>query len=204
MLRAIRRIGSGLLLASRVRRRLLRVLLRPLFGTHGRNFWFDPDGTYSFRNIYVGDNVFLGLRPTLNATRSKIVIGSNVMFGPDVVVRGGNHTTTIVGRFMSDITDPEKRPEDDLGVVIDDDVWVGTRAVILHGVTVGRGSIIAAGAVVTKSVPAYTVVGGVPAKVLKFRWDPDTIVEHERVLYSAERRFSRDALVRIQSEARRC
>ena len=54
-------------------------------------------------------------------------------------------------------------------VTICDDVWIGARVIILPGVTIGKGSIIAAGAVVTKNVPEYAVVGGVPAKVIKYR-----------------------------------
>tara|TARA_A100001391_G_C5079914_1_gene279860 strand:- start:4151 stop:4474 length:324 start_codon:yes stop_codon:yes gene_type:complete len=84
---------------------------------------------------------------------------------------------------MTTVRDHEKRAEDDLGVVIEDDVWVGTRAVILHGVTVGRGSIVAAGAIVTKDVPRYSIVAGVPAQVIKYRWSADAIAEHERDLY---------------------
>lgn len=58
--------------------------------------------------------------------------------------------------------------------VIGNDVWIGSKATILQGVTVGNGAIIAAGAVVTKDVPSYAIVGGVPAKVIKYRFDEDT------------------------------
>jgi acetyltransferase-like isoleucine patch superfamily enzyme len=174
-------------------------IYRPLFGSHGRNFLFDPDGIYSYKTIHVGDDVSLGDCPTLEATRSQIKIGSKVMFGPGVTIRGGDHTTTYEGRFMKDVRDIEKRPEDDLGVVIEDDVWVGTRAIILHGVTIGRGSIVAAGAVVTKSVPPYAIAGGVPARVIKSRWDVDTILRHEEALYLPEKRKTREELSRAQS-----
>ncbi len=60
-------------------------------------------------------------------------------------------------------------------IVIEDDVWIGARATILGGVTIGRGAIVAAGAVVTKSVPPFTIVAGVPAKPLKIRFDEATI-----------------------------
>ena len=71
-------------------------------------------------------------------------------------------------------------------VFIESDVWAGTNVTILKGVTIGRGSIIASGAVVTKSVPPYSIVGGVPAKVLKKRFDEETIEKHEKLL--AERK----------------
>jgi len=172
--------------------------MRPLFAHHGRGFRFDPDGVYSFHTILVGDNVNLGLRPVLVATRSKIQIGNNVMFGPEVTIRGGNHRIDLVGRFMNTVSDAEKRPEDDRGVVIEDDVWVGTRAIILHGVTIGRGAVVSAGAVVTRSVPPYGIVYGAPAKVGRFRWDVDTILTHERMLYPPEERYSREDLERWQ------
>lgn len=104
------------------------------------------------------------------------------MFGPEVTIRGGNHRIDVLGRYMIDIKENEKRPEDDPGVVIEDDVWVGTRAIILAGVIVGRGAVVAAGAVVTKSVPPYAIVGGNPAKVIKMRWLANEIAEHERLL----------------------
>ena len=88
----------------------------------------------------------------------------------------------------------EKTGNEDLGVVIEDDVWVGARAVILRGVRVGRGAIVAAGAVVTKSVPPYAIVAGNPARVLKFRWNPETILRHESILYGAEERLDPAAL----------
>ena len=116
------------------------------------------------------------------------------MFGPEVTIRGGNHRIDLVGRFMKSVTNSEKRPEDDLGVVIEDDVWVGTRAIILHGTTIGRGAIVAAGSVVTKSVPPYAIVGGNPARILRFRFDLNTILVHEQTLYPPEERFSQEYL----------
>jgi acetyltransferase-like isoleucine patch superfamily enzyme len=136
----------------------------------------------------------------LSATRSKIIIGSNVMFGPEVNVQGGNHTTTYIGRIMIDVHDKDKKPEDDLGVFIEDDVWIGCRAIILHGVTIGRGSIIGAGSVVTKSVPPYAIAVGNPARVIKFRWNTDEILSHEALLYPIEKQLSREAIENWQKE----
>lgn len=163
-------------------------LLRPLFKAHGKNFVFDPFGTYTFRTISVGDDVAISSGATFSATESAITIGNKVMFGPNVTIMGGNHNTSHIGRFMFDVHD--KGPVDDVPVIIEDDVWVGTGAIILKGVRIGRGSIVAAGALVLRDVPPYSIVGGVPAKVLKVRWSREEIIRHEAVLYTAEQRLS--------------
>lgn len=159
-------------------------IYRYRFAQVGRNFSFDPYGLYSYENISIGDNVNLGCRPIIIASKSKISIGSHVMFGPEVTVRGGNHRIDILGRYMIDVKESEKRPEDDPGVIIEDDVWIGTRAIILAGVTIGRGSVVAAGSVVTKSVPPYAIVGGSPAKLIRMRWPDEDIRQHEAILMS--------------------
>jgi len=188
----MRLIARTLYVSSRFLLRIREFILSYLFGAHGQNFRFDPDGMYSYSNIFVGHDVSLGRNPILLATRSRIQIGNHVMFGPEVTIRGGNHRIDMVGRFMTSIEDTEKRIEDDQGVVIEDDVWVGTRAIILHGVTIGRGSVIGAGAVVTKSVPPYAIAAGVPARVVRFRWDTNTILEHEKALYPDEQRLKKE------------
>lgn len=65
---------------------------------------------------------------------------------------------------------------------------------ILKGVHIGRGAIVAAGSVVTRSLPAYSISGGVPAKVIKFRWSIEDIMEHEALLYPENQRLSKEQL----------
>jgi maltose O-acetyltransferase len=182
-------------------RGVLAALYRPRFAAQGKNFWFDPMGQYTFSTISVGDDVSLGERACLIASRSRILIGNHVMFGPEVTIRGGNHRIDVAGRFMKSIGDEEKRPEDDLGVVIEDDVWVGTRAVILSGVRIGRGAVVGAGAVITRSVPPYGIVAGNPARLLRFRWDVKTILDHERRLYPESQRLAREYLEACRVES---
>jgi maltose O-acetyltransferase len=126
------------------------------------------------------------------AANSRIVLGSHVIFGPGVMVYAGNHNTGQQGRFMADVT--EKRPEDDLEVVFEDDIWVGGGSIILQGVTVGRGSVIGAGSVVVRDVPPYCLVAGVPARPLKARWTLDGVIAHEALLYPINERLGREAL----------
>ena len=193
-------IARSLYFASRVCRRLQMYALRPLFASHGINFSFDPHGVYTFDTIKVGNNVSLGVRPILAALNSHITIGNHVMFGPEVTIRGGNHRIDMIGRFMESVKNHEKRPEDDLGVVIEDDVWIGTRAIILHGVTIGRGAVIGAGTVVSKSIPPYAIAVGAPARIIRFRWNVETILEHESKLYPIEQRYSAKELYANQNK----
>ena len=79
----------------------------------------------------------------------------------------------------------DKLLENDAAVVIEDDVWTGANVTILKDVTIGRGSVVAAGAVVTKSCSPYSIIGGVPAKVLKMRYTQDEIIEHEKALITS-------------------
>ncbi|MEG2834321.1 MAG: DapH/DapD/GlmU-related protein, partial [Ruthenibacterium sp.] len=94
----------------------------------------------------------------------------------------GGHRIDVIGKYMSALTNNEKRAEDDRDVIFQGDNWVGANATILKGVTVGRGAVIAAGAVVTKDVPSFSVVGGVPAHFLKMRFDEDTIKKHLSIM----------------------
>ena len=171
-------------------------LLMPAFRKHGKHFIFDPDGQYTFETIEVGDFVSINRSAIFFAKRSRIIIGNKVMFGFNVTVVGGNHNTSLVGKYMYDVR--EKRPQDDQDVIFEDDIWVGSGAIILQGVRVGRGSIIAAGTLVNKDILPYSIVGGIPGRKIKTRFsDVDTILEHEKSLYQSENRLSRDYLQEI-------
>jgi acetyltransferase-like isoleucine patch superfamily enzyme len=189
----LRWIAQALVLVGRIWTRSMNILLRPAFKQHGRNFIFDPSSHFTYQTIAVGDDVSIGGGAIFMASESNIIIGNKVMFGPNVIVVGGNHNTSVVGKFMYDIH--EKRPGDDQDVIFEDDVWVGAGAMILKGVRVGRGSIVAAGAVVNKDVPPYTVVGGIPAKVIAPRFaELETVLNHEAALYPPEKRLDQSTL----------
>ena len=100
-------------------------------------------------------------------TRAKVLIGNDVMFGPGVSIITGNHRTDVQGRTMRSIGDSEKLPENDQDVVIEDDCWLGGGVIVLAGVTIGKGSVIGAGSIVTKDIPPYSVAVGNPCKVMR-------------------------------------
>lgn len=164
----------------RLYRRLTMILLKFKFKRTGSNFIFDPFGVYSYETIEIGDDVYIGLNPTLLATESKIIFGNKIMLGPNVTIMGGDHNTNQIGKYMFDVK--TKLPENDLPVIIQDDVWIGSGATILKGVTIGEGSIVAACSLVIKDIPPYTVVGGVPAKILKKRFTEEEILKHKELL----------------------
>jgi len=112
--------------------------------------------------LTIGDNVGIAQNCFIQV-RGAVTIGSNVMFGPNVSIFSENHgfERTDIPMIEQDTTRKE--------VIIEDNVWLGTKSVILAGVVIGQGSIIAAGAIVNSSVPPYSIVAGVPAKVIKSR-----------------------------------
>ena len=140
-------------------------------------------------NLTIGDDTSIPKGSTFYCTIAPLTIGKKVVFGPNPTIIAGDHRIDIVGRFMTDITNADKSPEQDQPVVIEVDVWCGANVTILKGVTIGRGSVVAAGAVVTKSCPPYSIIGGVPAKILKNRFTPEQIVRHEEALYPLEERL---------------
>ncbi len=115
------------------------------------------------QHIEIGDRVVIRPHTMLMADAdARIIIGDDALIGAGVHVYVNNHR---FDRTDIKIADQGYYPSEN--VVIEDDVWIGANAVLLPGVTVGSHSVVAAGSVVTKSVPPCTVYGGVPAKKLK-------------------------------------
>lgn len=152
------------------------------FASHGNDVYIGLGGDFIPSHIHCGHHVHIGPHASFMASIAHIYIGNYVTFGPFVTIRGGNHRIDMIGKHIYEIGSAEKLPENDGDVMIEDGVWVGCNAIILKGVTIGRGAVVAAGAVVTKDVPPYAIVGGNPAKVIRFRFNDLQIVEHERIL----------------------
>lgn len=145
------------------------------------------------KNIYIGDNVNIRQNSIMTAINANIIIKNCVITATDLIISTGNHQS-IIGRFVGNIKNSEKGEGYDASVIINEDVWIASRVIILKGVNIGRGSIIAAGAVVNRDVLPYSIVGGIPAKFIKFKWTLDQILEHEKNLYKPNERFTIDEL----------
>ena len=110
----------------------------------------------------MGDDSGIGVRSIINC-QDKVSIGNKVLVGPEVLIFTANHIWNEEQNTFFE-QGAETQP-----VVVLDDAWLGARSIILPGVTIGRGATIAAGSVVTKDVPHYAVVAGVPAKVVQIK-----------------------------------
>jgi len=133
--------------------RVLGVRLGERAGVHlGCYFWFYGPGQVRRDGVSIGTNSRINRDCSLDV-RGGVRIGDNVSISPEVVISTAAHSAF----------DPKFRVEL-RPVVIEDNVWIGMRAMVLGGVTLGRGSVVAAGAVVTKDVPPLTIVAGIPAR----------------------------------------
>ncbi|MDE5580431.1 MAG: CatB-related O-acetyltransferase [Treponemataceae bacterium] len=122
-------------------------------------------GRKTYGEIYISDHSELD---------TKLIIGSYCSIAPGVqFLLGGEHNINTVSTYPFKVMCfGYKREAGSKGnIVIQDDVWIGQKAIICSGVTIGQGAIVAAGAVVTKDVEPYSIVGGNPAKIIKYRFE---------------------------------
>ncbi len=111
----------------------------------------------------------------------KVQVGSYVMFAPRVIITGSDHDITVSNMPMYFTKRPELK-----NTVIGDDVWLGARTIVMAGVSIGDGSVVAAGSVVTKNVEPYTVVGGVPAKLIRKRFETEEEKNQHKAMLNSE------------------
>lgn len=143
------------------------ISIRDYSNLRGKNITIDDD-VFIHENVLIRgkEYISIGKGSTINRNTcilDKVKIGRYCSIAPNVVIVGSNHN-------FDDSTKKIKEQGTELkGIVIEDDVWIAANSTILDGVTLGKGSIVAAGAVVNKDVPPYSVVGGVPAKIIKSR-----------------------------------
>jgi maltose O-acetyltransferase len=131
----------------------------------GRAVNIDKNAIFgSGRHLEIGDYSGIGM----NSRVGHAVIGRHVMMGPDCVLFSNNHRFDRLDIPMREQGWCEQSP-----VIIEGDVWIGTRVIILPGRRIGAHAIVGAGAVVTRDVPPYAIVGGNPAKIVGWRKEPE-------------------------------
>lgn len=134
---------------------------------------------FDIARVSVGNGTYGGIYALTHGTSSNLKIGDYCSIAPNVcfVLSSEHpHNTLSTYPFRVKIMNAHSDASSKGDIIIDDDVWIAYGAIILSGVHIGQGAIIAAGAVVSNDVPPYAIVGGVPAKVIKYRF-PHEIIE---------------------------
>jgi maltose O-acetyltransferase len=154
----LRRLPASHLPGGRVATHLRRSAARRLLSSCGRDVNVESGADFGTGvGRHVGDRSALGIGSRISPCR----IGRHVLMGPEVLVFDRNHRFADPTRTIGSQGETPSRPP-----TIGDDVWIGTRAIILPGVTIGDGVVVGAGSVVTRDVPPYAVVAGNPARVV--------------------------------------
>lgn len=133
---------------------------------------------------------------TVISENQKIVIKKYSAVGANVTIIPGNHIPTVsLPQYLSymRINDVNNT------LVIEEDAWIGANSTLLYKGSVGRGAVVGAGSLVTKKVPPYAVVSGIPARIIAVRFSLEQILEHEKHLYPTEDRLSKEYLEELFS-----
>lgn len=151
------------------------------------NFYGNP------RHIHIGEKSTIFGHFKFISVKGNLYVGDNLIAAQGLTIVTDNHVRN-VGTLIRDGSNIERnsRCKD---VIIEDDVWLGSNVTILPGVTIGRGAFVGAGAVIRKSIPPYSVVIGNPQQIVGFNLSPEEIIEHEKLLYSVDKRLPQDVLI---------
>ena len=164
-------------------RERIRQLLWKILGIDKKHIQYVADSVYlkEDKNTTRGYKTYDNNAIVYRWSETPLMIGKycSISYGVKFVMDDGKHMFNQVSNYpFTGNAIAEKR-----GITIGNDVWIGLNAVILYGVTIGNGATIAAGSVVTKDVPAYTVVGGVPAKVISRKCTEEEALAMNRIAW---------------------
>lgn len=142
--------------------------------------------------VYLYDYSRLQQRHTIYNYTGKFVLKEYSGVSVDLLVVTGNHKPTVgIPQYLlalSHINDDER------DVIVEEDVWIGARVTLLAGAHIGRGAVVGANSLVNKEIPPYAVVVGSPARIIAAKFTIDEILEHEKILYPENKRFTREFL----------
>lgn len=178
------------------------------FGNIGKNVRLDaPIYWRNTDNIFLEDNTHISRNSEFiigNGKDGKFIMKANSGAAPGLVVITNGHSVKPpleMSRYESavkEIGDINK------SIIVEEEVWIGANVILLPGVTVGRGAIIGAGSIVTKSIPPYAIATGNPCKFRRFKYNLEEILEHEKFVFPPEKRITKENLEEIITSYNPC
>jgi len=194
MQRYRKRISFNLFLSAIVN------IYRNYFKTRRKRFgYIAPNARVRFpilikgiENVYIYENSHILGNALIITTKAKFIMKKNSGASEGLVIVTGNHPLVKGELYLEKAGDNDIQNAKD--VIIEEDVGLGANVTILNGVIVGRGAIIGAGSVLRHSVPPYAIIIGNPAKIVGFRFSPQAVIDHEKVLYPENERLSLNEL----------
>ena len=167
------------------------------FAQIGNHCQVMPNSNLVTKNIYMEDFSRIQGQCNMISYRGKLIVKRYAAIASGVTIIPSSHTPTVgLPQFLSYTHVNDK----DETIVVGEDAWVGASSILLSHCSIGRGAVVAAGAVVSKEVPPYAVVAGIPAKIIASRFTIDQILDHEKILYPPEERMTRKELEKIFEE----
>ena len=146
-----------------------------------------PMNDFDFSHVALGYGSYGELNIVDFGGGNNLIIKNYVSIAQQVsFILNADHYTNHISTYPFKVKTLKSQTSESFGkgnIIVDDDVWIGYGATIMSGVHIGQGAVVAAGAVVTKDVPPYAIVGGVPAKVIKYRFEPEMIEELLKIDY---------------------
>lgn len=168
------------------------------YATIGKHCDLDYEMVTVPQNIHLEDYTRIQNHLNFISYKGKLIVKKYAAIGAGCIIIPGDHVPTVgvpqylAGKLHINDVDGE--------IVVGEDAWVGAGTILLSHCRIGRGAVVAAGAVVSKPVPPYAVVAGIPAKIIATRFTIEQIIEHESILYPIEERMSKEELEKLFKE----
>jgi acetyltransferase-like isoleucine patch superfamily enzyme len=186
-------IAKVLTQSSRLYNRIYGSMLKSALGFCGKNVVLHkPSVCSNPNNMYLYDNTSIMKNWTLLSDTGKFIMKDHCIASTNLVVITGNHNRVVEHTLQDSIAN--RLADEEKDVVLEEEVWLGTNVTLLPGITIGRGTTVAAGSVVNRDLPPYTLCAGIPAKVKKVYWTAEQIMEHERAVYPPDKRKGEDEI----------
>ena len=168
------------------------------FASRGEYSGIGYESAFNPENMYLEDYTRIQNHLNFISYKGKLRVKKYAAIGAGCIIIPGDHVPTVgVPQYLAGnlhINDVDGE------IVVGEDAWVGAGTILLSHCSIGRGAVVAAGAVVSKPVPPYAVVAGIPAKIIATRFSVEQILEHEAQLYHEAERMSREELEKLFAE----